>query len=120
MATSFVVRFFKDSSLKAELEKKDTIQQQTLQENEYLKSLVGQTSNSFNNGNEIIELFLTTEELEKELAERKMEIENLKEEISKLSMQLTLNAKYARQEIDGESLLICLSMKCLFIFVTTS
>ena len=52
MATSFVVRFFKDSSLKAELEKKDTIQQQTLQENEYLKSLVGQTSNSFNNGND--------------------------------------------------------------------
>ena len=53
MATSFVVYFFKDSSLKAELEKKDTIQQQTLEENKYLNSLVGQTSNSLNNGNEI-------------------------------------------------------------------
>ena len=58
MATSFVVHFFKESSLKAELEKKDTILQQTLQENEYLKSLAGQTSNSLNNGNEIIKLFL--------------------------------------------------------------
>ena len=58
MKNSFVVRFFKESSLKAELGKKDTILQQTLQENEYLKSLVGQTSNSLNNGNEIIKLFL--------------------------------------------------------------
>ena len=51
MATSF--HFFTESSLKAELDKKDTIRPKTLQENEYLQSLVGQTSNSFNNGNEI-------------------------------------------------------------------
>ena len=106
MATSF--HFFIESSLKAELDKKDTIQRKTLEENEYLHSLVDHTSNSLNNGNEIIKLFLITEELEEALAEKKKETENLKEEISQLKMLLVLNEEFARQEIEGESLLICL------------
>ena len=60
----------------------------------------------------VMKLFLITEDLEKDSAE--MEI--LNEEISKLSMQLMLN----EQEIEGESPLICLSVKCLSILVTTS
>ena len=49
MTNSFVVPLFIESSLKDELEKKDTIQQDAPQKNEYLQSLVGQTGNSLNN-----------------------------------------------------------------------